>query len=80
MESKVNSALRFGSAENKVRQLNSNQSKEHGNEFLTDPGLVYYSPRLATERLETVEVAKQLSEKLGRKISVCDPYAGVGQL
>ena len=52
--------------------------KEHGNEFLTDPGLVYYSPRLATERLETVEVAKQLSEKLGKKISVCDPYAGVG--
>ena len=52
--------------------------REHGNEFLTDPGLVYYSPRLATERLETVEVAKQLSEKLGRKISVCDPYAGVG--
>jgi len=52
--------------------------KEHGNEFLTDPGLVYYSPRLATERLGTVEVAKRLSEKLGRKISVCDPYAGVG--
>ena len=52
--------------------------KEHGNEFYADPGLVYYSPRLATERLETVEVAKQLSQKIGRKISVCDPYAGAG--
>ena len=64
----------------KTRSDNSTRTKvkEHGNEFLTDPGLVYYSPRLATERLETVEVAKQLSEKLGKKISVCDPYAGVG--
>ena len=64
----------------KTRSDNSTRTKvkEHGNEFFTDPGLVYYSPRLATERLETVEVAKQLSEKLGRKISVCDPYAGVG--
>ena len=52
--------------------------KEHGNEFYADPGLVYYSPRLATERLETVEVAKRLSQKIGRKISVCDPYAGAG--
>ena len=52
--------------------------REHGNEFYADPGLVYYSPRLATERLETVEVAKQLSKRIGRKISVCDPYAGVG--
>lgn len=64
----------------KSRGDNSTRTKvrEHGNEFITDPGLVYYSPRLATERLETVEVAKQLSAKLDRKISVCDPYAGVG--
>ena len=52
--------------------------REHGNEFFTDPGSVYYSPRLATERLETVGVAKRLAKKLGRRISVCDPYAGVG--
>lgn len=64
----------------KTRSDNSTRTKvkEHGNEFLADPRLVYYSPRLATERLETVEVAKQLSQKLSRKISVCDPYAGVG--
>jgi len=52
--------------------------REHGNVFWTDPGLVYYSPRLANERLETIECARNLSQKLGRKISVCDPYAGVG--
>lgn len=52
--------------------------KENGNEFWTDPALVYYSPRLATERAENLDVAKNLSERLGRKISVCDPYAGVG--
>ena len=54
------------------------QVKEHGNKFWIDPGLVYYSPRLATERLETLDTVKNLSETLGRKISVCDPYAGVG--
>ena len=52
--------------------------KEHGNEFWIDPSLVYYSPRLATERLENLEAAKQLSKQLGRRIDVCDPYAGVG--
>ena len=52
--------------------------REHGNVFWTDPGLVYYSPRLANERLLTLESAKRLSDILGRKISVCDPYAGVG--
>ena len=52
--------------------------REHGNEFWIDPSLVYYSPRLATERLENLETAKQLSTILGRRIDVCDPYAGVG--
>ena len=52
--------------------------REHGNVFWTDPGLVYYSPRLANERLENIECARRLSQKLGRRISVCDPYAGVG--
>ena len=52
--------------------------REHGNEFWIDPSLVYYSPRLATERLENLETAKQLSMNFGRRIDVCDPYAGVG--
>ena len=52
--------------------------KEHGNTFWIDPSLVYYSPRLANERLGNVDCATKLSQTLGRKISVCDPYAGVG--
>ena len=52
--------------------------KESGSQFWVDPGQAYYSPRLANERIETVECAKNLSLRLGRKISVCDPYAGVG--
>ena len=52
--------------------------RENGYEFWVDPGAAYYSPRLANERLATVNCAKDLSAKLGRKISVCDPYAGVG--
>ena len=52
--------------------------KESGHEFWVDPGAAYYSPRLANERLATVSSAKKLSATLGRKISVCDPYAGVG--
>lgn len=52
--------------------------REHGNEFWIDPSLVYYSPRLATERLENLETVKHLSKELGRRIDVCDPYAGVG--
>ncbi len=52
--------------------------REHGNEFLVDPTVVYYSPRLANERLKNIESAKNLSRKLGRKITVCDPYAGAG--
>jgi tRNA G37 N-methylase Trm5 len=63
-----------------TKETNSTRTRvrEHGNVFWTDPGLVYYSPRLANERLGNLECARTLSEKLGRKISVCDPYAGVG--
>ena len=59
---------------------NSTKTKvrEHGHEFWVDPRTAYYSPRLANERLATIETARKLSQKLGRKISVCDPYAGVG--
>ena len=52
--------------------------RENGHDFWTDPGKVYYSPRLATERQKNIETVNYLSKKLGRKISVCDPYAGVG--
>ena len=65
-----------------ISSRNSNQTltkvRESGHEFWVDPGTAYYSPRLANERLATVECAQKLSETLGRKITVCDPYAGVG--
>jgi len=52
--------------------------RESGNQFWVDPGAAYYSPRLANERIGTTDCAQNLSKQLGRKISVCDPYAGVG--
>ena len=52
--------------------------KENGMEFFVDPTKGYYSPRLATERLETLECALILQKKLGRKLNVCDAYAGFG--
>ena len=51
---------------------------EHGNRFIVDPGAVYYSPRLATERRGNLTVATNLKQLLGRPLVVCDPYAGVG--
>ena len=52
--------------------------KENGVEFFVDPTKGYYSPRLATERLETLECAVLLKEKLKRKLKICDAYAGFG--
>ena len=52
--------------------------KENGVEFFVDPTKGYFSPRLATERLETLESAKLLKNKLKRKLHVCDAYAGFG--
>ena len=52
--------------------------RESGNQFWVDPGAAYNSPRLANERIGTTNCAQNLSKLLGRKISVCDPYAGVG--
>ncbi len=52
--------------------------KENGAEFIVDPTKGYFSPRLATERFETLECALLLKNKLGRKLNVCDAYAGFG--
>ena len=52
--------------------------KENGAEFVVDPTKGYYSPRLANERLETLECAIYLKQKLKRKLNICDPYAGFG--
>ena len=52
--------------------------KENSVEFIVDPTKGYYSPRLANERLETVESATLLKNKLGRELNICDAYAGFG--
>ncbi len=52
--------------------------RENGQRILIDPTKSYFSSRLSTERQGNLAAAKQLSETVGRKISVCDPYAGVG--
>ena len=52
--------------------------RENGYEIIVDPRKTYYSPRLSNERLGTLNVAKILSNKLGRPLQIADPYAGVG--
>ena len=52
--------------------------KEHGQVILIDPTKSYFSARLSTERQGSYTAAKQLFNRLGRAITVCDPYAGVG--
>tara|TARA_B100000945_G_scaffold316875_1_gene318635 strand:- start:1155 stop:2285 length:1131 start_codon:yes stop_codon:yes gene_type:complete len=52
--------------------------RENGQRILIDPTKSYFSSRLSTERQGNLAAAKQLSETVGRKITVCDPYAGVG--
>ena len=54
------------------------QVKEHGNTFWVDPSVGYFSPRLATERLATLETATILKQELNRSLTICDPYAGFG--
>ena len=43
-----------------------------------DPANVYFSGRLSREREGTLATARELRERLGRPIDVCDPFAGVG--
>ena len=52
--------------------------KENGYLLWVDPSLVYFSARLSNERIGTLESAMKLRERLGRKLVVADPYAGVG--
>jgi len=52
--------------------------KENGVGFFVDPTKGYYSPRLATERFETLECATILKNKLKRGLNICDAYAGFG--
>lgn len=52
--------------------------REHGIDYATDPAKAYFSSRLATERLESAHHCLRLHSELGRKLTIYDPYAGVG--
>jgi len=52
--------------------------KESGRYISCDPKVAYYSTKLQTERLETLNFAKELRAELNRPLSICDPFCGVG--
>ncbi len=52
--------------------------KESGRTISCDPTRAFFSTKLQTERLETLSLARELREILGRPIRVCDPFCGVG--
>ena len=52
--------------------------KESGRVIRCDPVRAYFSTRLQTERLETLALAKELREELGRPLGIADPFCGVG--
>ena len=52
--------------------------RENGNNILIDPTKSYFSSRLSNERRGNLDSAIDLSHQLNRKITICDPYAGVG--
>ena len=52
--------------------------KESGRVIRCDPTKAYFSTKLQTERLETLALAKELREELGRPLKIADPFCGVG--
>ena len=52
--------------------------KESGRVIRCDPVRAYFSTKLQTERLETLDLAKELREEIGRPLRVADPFCGVG--
>ena len=52
--------------------------RESGKMILCDPTKAYFSTKLQTERIETLNMARRLRKLLDRPIRVCDPFCGVG--
>tara|TARA_S200000501_G_scaffold281768_1_gene265899 strand:+ start:475 stop:1653 length:1179 start_codon:yes stop_codon:yes gene_type:complete len=52
--------------------------RESGKSIACDPNKAYFSTKLQSERLETLALARELREVLGRSLRVCDPFCGVG--
>ncbi len=52
--------------------------KESGRVIRCDPTKAYFSTKLQTERLETLALARELREEIGRPLRIADPFCGVG--
>ena len=59
---------------------NSTQTRyrEHGYEFNINPAVAYFSGRLGTQRMRTLDAVSSMSQSKGRPLVIVDPYAGVG--
>tara|TARA_B100000459_G_C8588637_1_gene206716 strand:+ start:785 stop:1876 length:1092 start_codon:yes stop_codon:yes gene_type:complete len=54
------------------------QYREHGYEFTIDPAAAYFSGRLSSQRMKTLETILSFRERKKRALVIVDPYAGVG--
>ncbi len=52
--------------------------REHGHEFIIDPAAAYFSVRLSTQRMKTLEAITSFRKMKNRTLTIVDPYAGVG--
>lgn len=52
--------------------------KEHGLTYTLDPSKAYFSARLSGERAAAMDLMREHSDRLQRRLIVHDPYAGVG--
>tara|TARA_Y100000022_G_scaffold199064_1_gene210700 strand:+ start:545 stop:1549 length:1005 start_codon:yes stop_codon:yes gene_type:complete len=52
--------------------------REHGHEFDINPAVAYFSGRLGTQRMRTLDATSSMAKSKGRPLVVVDPYAGVG--
>lgn len=52
--------------------------KEHGLAYTLDPSTAYFSARLSGERQAAMDLIEAHKTRLGRRLVVHDPYAGVG--
>ena len=75
-EFRVRSLLPLSSRDGSTETLT--RIRENGKNILIDPTKAYFSSRLSNERLGNLTSAKELANQLNRKITICDPYAGVG--
>ena len=75
-EFRVRNLLPISSRDGSIDTLT--RIRENGNNILIDPTKAYFSSRLSNERLGNLDSARGLAHQLNRKLTICDPYAGVG--